>query len=413
MPSGIGQNLWNISWGNNWRDYYNEGVDWATVKNPWRPQFLEDLSRFKGPIRFMDWDVVNFNPIINWDDRAKKTENHYGLSYGAGIHEIPIDPSIQTYYAEPENSDGSYTYYGVAYEWMIDLCNRTGRDMWICVPIFANDDYCRRLAELIDSTLDHDLKVYLEYANETWNTGFKSYQYHIDQAVAASLYPDDPDDPESYGLPYKGGCYTVLRSLQVFKVFEDVFGQGNTGIDRRLVRCLCSGGNEDLSARGIRRIMYDGTIASDYSKVPLNPVFNTYGQRPDVYALAPYADSGWDGAASNALALFRRGVETKADYIKFFKKIVVDKYDFPLVAYEGGHHVTVNADVFSRNQGLYEEYLSYLDTWKELGFLMFVHYTLYGMWQSGGAWGAKETVDSPLRESPKFRALVDWQALNQ
>ena len=32
----------------------------------------------------------------------------------------------------------------VAYEWMIDLCNRTGKDMWITVPHVADDDYVKK-----------------------------------------------------------------------------------------------------------------------------------------------------------------------------------------------------------------------------------------------------------------------------
>jgi len=414
MPSGVGMNLWNIGWGRNWHDYYKEAVDWSTVKNPWRKEFLEDLSHFEGPIRFMDWDNANTNPIVHWEDRVHKIDDHYGLAYGAGIHEIPIGVDqngidISQYYTEDEYADG-YTYYGAAYEWMIDLCNRTGHDMWICVPIFANDDYCRQLAELIESTLNPSLKVYLEYANETWNTSFKAIQYHMDMAEELDI--EENEDVGRQSPEYQGGAYTVLRSIQIFRIFQDVFGKENTGIDRRLVRCLCSGGNGDFSAQGIRRIIYDGTEASDYTNVAFSSKYNSDGQVPDVYGLAPYADSGWDGAALNAITLFRRATATKVEYINGFLRDVINKYHFPMVAYEGGQHILLNADVFSGNPAVYEAYQEYMDTWKNMGFLLFVHYTLYSTWNSGGAWGSKESVESTMKESPKFHALVDWQKIN-
>jgi hypothetical protein len=396
MPSGLGTNLWNIGWGNTWTDYFKGGQDWASTTNPWNDSFLADLSSFKGPIRFMDWDNASDSPIMHWADRTPKTSNHY-----AG-RSIPIEPSIQKYY--PDNTDGRYGYMSVAYEWMIDLCNRTGHDMWISVPSFVDDDYCTQLATLISSTLDPSLKVYLEYSNETWNSGFKAYQYHMDKAA-------------ELGLPganqwYKGGAYSVLRSLQVFKLFEDVFGAENTGIAKRLVRCIASGGNEDISASAIRSIVYDGTVTSDYSSVPYNATYNPYGQNADAYALAPYVGSGLDGAASDIVAKFRTALSEKVTQVNVFKSSVINKYHYPLISYEGGQHLLNNANVFSRNPAIYDEYLNYLNTWKEQGFLMFTHYCLYSVYNSSTAWGSKESVSSSLANSPKYRALVDWQAAN-
>ncbi len=57
----------------------------------------------------------------------------------------------------------------MAYEWMIDLCNRTQRDMWVCVPHFADEHYMYQLACLIRDSLDPSLRCYAEWSNETWN----------------------------------------------------------------------------------------------------------------------------------------------------------------------------------------------------------------------------------------------------
>jgi hypothetical protein len=401
MPSGVGTNIWNIGWGNTWSDYYRPGVSWGSVRDPWNPGFLADLSRLTGPIRFMDWDVVNFSPIIRWSDRIPKNGDHYAFSRIGWT--ITIDPSIRSYY--PEYAPGySYSLTGVAYEWMIDLCNRTGRDMWVCVPIFADDDYCRNLAALINTLLDPKLKVYVEYANETWNPVFKGFNYHAAMAAALGL----PGVP-----PYEqASAYHTLRSLQIFAIFQDVFGAQATGVDRRLVRTLCSGGNESFCSLAIRNIIYDGTDATDYHHVPFNATYNPRGIRPDVFGLAPYVGVGIDGASSRAIAQFYSDMATTAAHINMFKRYVTDRYDFPLVAYEGGQHVVTNADVFSRNPAIYQAYLTYLDTCRSLGFTMFVHCTLYSLWNATTGWGAKQSVSSPPAEAYKFQALLDWIAAN-
>jgi hypothetical protein len=404
MPSGVGMNLWNIGWGAAWTDYFKAGVDWASATDPWNPSFLNDLSNFKGPIRFMDWDNANDSPIVRWEDRMQKTDDHYG-----GGKTIDIDPTMWAYYGDYAPSYRC-TIVGVAYEWMIDLCNRTGHDLWICVPTFANDDYCSQLARLIKSSLDPNLKVYLEYSNETWNGVFRAYQYTVDKAAASIAEGGMGLSAENEG--YRGGEYSVYRSLQVFQLFEEVFGAENTGADRRLVRCLCAGGNEDISAVAIRNIIYDGTFASDYRKVPFNSTWNPHGQRPDVYGLAPYVGFGLDGSSSNVVAQFRVALNERVRQIKLFKKMAVESCHYPLVAYEGGQHLLKNADVFSQNPEIYDEYLRYMNTWRDQGFSMFVHYTLYSTWNSSGAWGAKESVASKPADSPKYRALIDWQAAN-
>ena len=75
----------------------------------------------------------------------------------------------------------------MAYEWMIDLCNRTQRDMWVCVPHFADEEYMYQLASLIREQLDPALKCYVEWSNETWNGMFKQAHYCNEQAKKLEL----------------------------------------------------------------------------------------------------------------------------------------------------------------------------------------------------------------------------------
>jgi hypothetical protein len=125
----IGTNFWNLGWGI-WNDVFQANVDFATASDPWSPPFLTEVSHY-GALRFMDFGQANITTEQTWSERTHKTDPR------------PAQEKL-------------------AYEWMIDLCNRTGTDMWVNVPTEADDDYCLQLATLIDAELDAGLKVYVE-----------------------------------------------------------------------------------------------------------------------------------------------------------------------------------------------------------------------------------------------------------
>ncbi|RMD81178.1 MAG: hypothetical protein D6820_05575, partial [Lentisphaerae bacterium] len=119
--------------------------------SPFYPTFKDRLKPFN-PLRFMDWAHTNNSGQREWSDRRPMNYAWQGGEY-----------------------NGKVT--GVAWEYMIDLCNELQKDMWICVPHMASDDYCWKLAHLILTRLDARLKVYVEYSNEVWNGQFGQFQW--------------------------------------------------------------------------------------------------------------------------------------------------------------------------------------------------------------------------------------------
>lgn len=55
-------------------------------------------------------------------------------------------------------------------EAQVELANTTNKDLWICLPHKAADDYISGALALVYSTLNPGLKLYVEYSNEIWNT---------------------------------------------------------------------------------------------------------------------------------------------------------------------------------------------------------------------------------------------------
>ena len=94
---------------------------------PFHPLLLDRLSQFK-TIRFMNW--IQQEGQIKWSDRITP------LTYTQG--------------------------QGVAYEYMIQLCNILKTNAWIIVPYQANDEYVFQMATLFKNTLRKDVTIDLE-----------------------------------------------------------------------------------------------------------------------------------------------------------------------------------------------------------------------------------------------------------
>ncbi len=138
-------------------------------------------------IRFMDWCNANANPQIDWMDRRLPSD----CFMNGVINPRSPAPGAVLW----TKSDGKPVYpegnrnTGAAFEYMVALCNETGKDLWITVPHMASDDFIYKLAQLIAfgsdgenpytstranpvwAPLHSSLKVYLEYSNEIWSNG--------------------------------------------------------------------------------------------------------------------------------------------------------------------------------------------------------------------------------------------------
>ena len=107
--------------------------------------FLQSLKPFS-TIRFENWNAVINSTTTSWQERV------------------------------PPTSFLTTTNLGVPYEDIIELCNEAQKDMWINIPALATPSYVQSLAQLIDSELDPNLNVYVEYSDETWNVAWLEYR---------------------------------------------------------------------------------------------------------------------------------------------------------------------------------------------------------------------------------------------
>jgi hypothetical protein len=340
------------------------GFESTYASQPFHPLFLERLQGFE-VLRFMDWMQTNNSEVVTWADRPHLTDANYEL--------------------------------GVPLEVMVQLANTLHVDAWFTMPHQADDDYVRNFAAYVRDNLNPELKAYIEYSNETWNSQFSQANYVIEQGTALGLSND----------AFQAGFYFhSRRAVEMFTIWQEVFG----GTDR-LVRVLASQAANSWTGEQVM----DFENAFDHADaLAIAPYFGAYlgdpatmdtvsGQSVDDI-LAALNDhmlgevSDW--IAANEQATSQRGLE--------------------LIAYEGGQHLAgyfgaenneTLTNLFlttNRDPRIYDVYGVYLNQWHNLGGGLFVSFSYVDGFSQWGSWGVLEYQDQSLDAAPKYRALLDY-----
>jgi len=187
---------------------------WSSATQKFTNPFLATLAGYS-TLRFMDWAATNNSPVALWTQRTTGT-------YATAQRQILVN--------------GTWQPTGASWEDAIALANATSEDMWINVPVQANDDYVRQLATLLHKDLSSNLHVYVEYSNEVWNGSFAQFGYNLSVAEARAQH-----DPayKAYCSPtdeYRWGqCRVAERLVQIATDFAAVDGAAAIGTTIRPV----------------------------------------------------------------------------------------------------------------------------------------------------------------------------------
>ena len=385
---------------------YVKGGKWRNQS--FHKEFLDSVKQFS-PLRFMDWAEVNNASAI--DGNGNSIPSDYSASTT-----IAWSDRVTTNHASQDNQ------YGVALEYQIELANVLKIDPWFCVPHLATDDYMTEMATLIRDTLDPELKCYIEYSNECWNSGFDQFGYCWDGG--ADLYPSIAASAATKAASY----YYSRQALRLFDAFETVFG----GTDR-IRRVMCNQRGSTSQARH----HLDGYDAATSATV------GAYSS-VDVYAVNAYfgsriiQDNGGNESMGSSVSAWT--MQDMHDYISgtaipqtidscnnTFAEISATPYNFTkLYAYEGGQHILYNEwsnqgnnpvypthllpllDDYNRDPLIKVAYIDLLTQFAEFGGGTFCAFNSCMDWSDQGRWGSLEYQQQSRSAAPKYDALMTY-----
>ncbi len=335
--------------------------EFADLDNdPFYQVFLDKIEPFS-VLRFMDWGHTNSNPVTSWANRSSVDYFTYA------------------------------TDTGVPYEMMIQLANQTQKDVWICVPHAADNDYITQMATFFKDNLNPNLNIYLEYSNEVWNWIFAQAHYN-DQNRPTNL---------NYGRAY------AEKAKNAFEIWHNVFGVQKNRVKRVLgIQVTFNYLNEQILSQ-LKQDEWDYGAPTHYfgldHEATGNPVLTATSTPQDIIINARNA---W----LQNLYLF------KNDYNQ------VHLFGKEVVTYEGGQHFVGNvfgipydyqqamwdAQYTSAMYDLYNEVHDTIRTW---GCRLATNFSLAAPQESVyGSWGVLNDIDiAPpyINTAPKYQALLD------
>ncbi len=336
------------------------------------PDYLAFMKDFQA-IRFMPMSGITRNPEVHWSERPRLEEATWGGTYGAR---------------------------GTPLEVMVDLANRLHKDAWFNIPHAADDDYIREYATYVRDHLDPELKIYLEYSNEIWNTNFNHGEYTQKKGIEMGLGLNAAD---------VGYEYYTIRAREIFAAWEQVLGGRE-----RLVRVL--GGWDTRPDFAEKVLSYDDTY-KDVDALAIAPYFggNIKGYREattveDIFRLTTAKDS------YRSLPEVLEKVQKHAELTK--------KFGVDLLAYEGGQGLVdwatrkpeqhPNPLFFEANRDprMGELYTEFLDGWGKAGGKLMMLFSAPRICEWYGCWGLKEYIRQPREQAPKYAAVLDFMAKN-
>lgn len=344
-------------------------------------EFLKSLEPFS-TVRFMGFTATNdTGPRFTDDDNQLHWSNRH----------TPDDATQQSYGGK----------FGCAWEYVVGIGNAGHKDIWIDIPVAADEDYVRSLAWLIHDTLDPALNVYIEHSNEVWNPGFRQYTYNQSAAVAEvnAVASSNLNLPATTDRLEWGRRRHARRLIEIGEIFRGVFGTDALNQRIRLVHSWWT----------IRPAEYDRVLAW---------VEQNYGPAADRFwaiAKTQYFDTGAvraDASTDDVIAALQRSSDSQRVYTQQIAT-VAGKYGLRLAAYEGGpgDNVGSTAALAARIRAHRDPRMRELvrrdlaENWYPLGGDLHMYLEIASAYSRFGCWGLTEDIVN--LDTPKLNGVKD------
>ncbi len=353
------------------------------------PDFIERIKGFRA-LRFMDWMNTNGSEQKLWSDR-------------------------------PLPEDRTFAKKGVPLEYMIALVNKVLADPWFNMPHQSDLNYMRQFAQLVKTSLNPELNVYVEHSNEVWNWIFPQTIFAFDSAKEKFNKEEDAFF-EWHGMRtaqmcdiWKKGVYGERKNSVVCVLGTQASWPG---LEVAALECpsWVKQGNKPCVEHGIDAVAitgyFSGCLDGGESKV----------NRQKIIGWSHHKDKGLSKAYEQALdGRHFECEDTIPGVLEYYKYHVAEakKRGLSVVAYEGGQHITSNFSEtqnderfsnlhlsLNRHPYMKELYKKNFENWKSAGGTLFMHFVDAASFSQYGSWGALEYITQET--SPKWEALMEF-----
>ncbi|MCP3730452.1 hypothetical protein M9978_08420 [Sphingomonas sp. MG17] len=355
-----------------WETYPIDGSGNALESGFFTEQFEEDCSIYEC-IRFLNWQNTNGNnlTVVDWPDRMTGTD--WRLTNGA----MPLTR-------------------------MIELWQACGKDAWFHVPWKATNDYIDAFADLLADSVPTGRKVYIELANEIWNSGFTANWTMVkDEGIALSVTAPGGGTPES------NHDYVLAR-----------YSQRHAEVMTRVIARFVANGNRAqlVTVCGVQRLPGNFTyVASNYGVDAVT----------DAYACAAYigfnANNDPTATSDPAVVLTRylTGNSVSLDTVMTdiaLMKALANALGKRFIAYEGFIEKMTGSSaalqkLVNRDPEMKDVMEALFDAWESTAGDLFNGYRDVMRITDFGGYGQQEYFFQDREDAPKYDALLEAMGL--
>jgi hypothetical protein len=424
----------------------------------YREEFLRKVSPFT-VLRMMDWQQTNSGGLVNLDPAPEPFHDPRVVDWVDANVDLANGQNVQG--RAQTNAFGRTGIKGVPYEEMVALANEAKKDIWINIPDRATNNYISHLGQLLKNDLDPNVHVYVEFSNELFNRdGSQRWQRVLEDALAdtsgAVPIVDGNDPNNQIRTIYRE---TAKRVTDIGTMLRTEMGLGADAGKR--IRPVLAGqtpephilqyGLEYLAATkgvapgqgvnlsdmlaGVAIAPYVGRDVGSAELIKLDPngtpvkgadgqtVLDSNGQPllgPDPAGKAQSLDNTPVEQTRYLNWLFpnlQDYVQNKLRLDVRATRQLADKYNLPVLSYEGGQHLVAFNSAFgtdlngdfkiaaNRDPRMGILYHELIQMWsQETGGQLFNQFSLTSPYSNFGSWGLTEDLNQ--QHSPKWDAVL-------
>ncbi|WP_018984595.1 hypothetical protein [Salinimonas chungwhensis] len=277
---------------------------------------------------------------------------------------------------------------GVPYEAMTTLANESISDLWLNIPLAADDEYVTALAQLLSETLDVNRILYIELGNELARRTYPQREgraYALEQAKRR--WPDAMGSEllGTYSLLAKENMlisnWQAARTLEIQTIFDTVW-QNEAD---RVVTVLSGTVNNTMKDHQYNAMLLEGLLLQEFENT------DAPGLLVDSLAVDPHVvnNSANQFSVASADAMLIDAINFVDGTSQYYEDAhapglryairraaaLARDYNLSLTAYSGGHDFSassyLNYQVLKSSQ-MYDVYQSVFSVWREEGGGLFV-----------------------------------------